>query len=180
MCFLPCSVTIEQHNQHVALWVNLLEMFKTNLNFHKKMITDGKSLCFTSDVEAKCPVFGKTSPKPERLGSQKLRIKMLLIDFFNSKLVIWKEFLNRGTTINAVCYHSISWIGLSKEFSEFSQKCGSHKIFSCSVTVLQPTTQQLCGSFFFFFFFEKSGHCVELSSILSRFIISKLFLVFKS
>jgi hypothetical protein len=66
--------------------------------------------CFACDPGTKrqsSEWVGETSPRPKKLRLQRSRIKAMLIIFFDSQGVLYKEFVPKGKTVNAECYKGV-------------------------------------------------------------------------
>ncbi len=74
---------------------------KTDPNFVDSIITGNESLCFVYDPltkERSAACVDPKSPCAKKLCFQKLKIKIMLILFFNSSEVVHKEFVLLGQT----------------------------------------------------------------------------------
>jgi len=79
-------------------------------NFFNRIIMGEETWCFAYDPETKLQSsewVGETSPWLKKLKFQRSHIKTMLIIFFNSKVIVHKEFVPRGKTVNAVLYKGV-------------------------------------------------------------------------
>ena len=79
-------------------------------NFFNKIITGDETWCFAYDPEAKrqsSDWVGETSPRLKKPKFRRLRIKIVLIIFFDSKGIAHKEFVPEGKTVNAEFYKGV-------------------------------------------------------------------------
>ncbi len=105
--FVPHTLTREQRNQRVAHAKDLVETFATEPDFVKMIITIDETWCFAYDPATKrqsAEWIVKHEPRPKKWKFQQSRIKTMLILFFDSRGVVYKEFVPPGQTITADCY----------------------------------------------------------------------------
>jgi len=79
-------------------------------NFFNKIITEDENWCFAYDPETKrqsSEWVGETSPRPKKLKFQRSRIKTMLVFFFDSQGVVYKELVLQEKTINAEFYKGL-------------------------------------------------------------------------
>ncbi len=87
---VPHALTAEQP-QPVSHAKDLLEMIENNPDFANSIITRDKSRCFTYDPLTKRKIVARVGPKSQcekKSCFQKLKIKTMLIPFFDSKEVV--------------------------------------------------------------------------------------------
>jgi len=90
MRFVPHALTREQKQERVVCCQDLLLMGQDE-RFWENIITGDETWCFAYDLANKrqsAVWVGQNSPKPKKLRFQKLRVKMMLIVFFNAEGVI--------------------------------------------------------------------------------------------
>jgi hypothetical protein len=78
--------------------------------FFNKIITGNVTWCFAYDPKTKrqsSEWVRETSPPPKKPKFQRSRIKTMLIIFFDSQGVVYKEFVPDGKTLNAEFYEGV-------------------------------------------------------------------------
>jgi hypothetical protein len=85
-------------------------MADADKNFFNEIIMGDETWCFACDPETKrqsSEWVGETSPWPKKLKFQRSHIKTMLIIFFNSQGVVYKEFVPEGKTVNEEFYKGV-------------------------------------------------------------------------
>ncbi|XP_011706123.1 PREDICTED: putative uncharacterized protein FLJ37770, partial [Wasmannia auropunctata] len=94
--FIPHALTQEQMDDRIEYCQDLLSMIDRDENFLDKIITGDETWCFAYDPETKrqsSEWVGESSPRPKKLRFQKSRVKTMLIVFFDSSGIVYKEFV---------------------------------------------------------------------------------------
>jgi histone-lysine N-methyltransferase SETMAR len=108
---VPHSLTLEQREDRVTSFQDIIEIADAAKNVFNKIITGDETWCFAYDPETKqrsSEWVGETSPRPKKLKFQKSRIKiMLIIFFFDFQGVVQKEFVPEEKTLNAGFYKGV-------------------------------------------------------------------------
>ena len=103
-------MTPEQKDQRIAACLDLIATADSDPDFFKKTVTGDETWCFACDPTTKhqsTAWVGETSPRPKKLPFQKSRVKTMLVIFCDWQVVIHKEFVQEGETINAVYYKGV-------------------------------------------------------------------------
>jgi len=97
--------------------VNRLEIFQDLLgrleiepNFWDKVITGEESWVFDYDPETKRQSeewHTKSSPRPKKARMRRSRVKTMIIVFFDSRVIVHKEFVPPGQTVNHAFYKDV-------------------------------------------------------------------------
>ena len=85
-------------------------MANADKNLFNKIIMVDETWCFAYDPETKQQVsewVGETSPWLKKLKLERSNIKTMLIIFFNSQGIVYKEFVPRGKPVNAEFYKGV-------------------------------------------------------------------------
>ena len=104
---VPHPLTPGQNDRRIATCRDLFATADGDLDFSKNIVTGDETWCFAYDPTTKrqsAAWVGETSPRPKKSRFQKVRVKTMLVIFFDWQGVIHKEFVPEGETINAVCY----------------------------------------------------------------------------
>jgi hypothetical protein len=86
-------------------------MADADKNFLNKIFTGDETWCFAYDPETKrqsSEYVGQTSPRPKKLKFQRSRIKIVIINFFDSQGVVHKDFVPERKTVNAEYYKGVT------------------------------------------------------------------------
>ncbi len=104
---MPHALTTEQKEQCLNHVYNLIETIKSDPNFMDSIITGDKGWCFAYDAETKRQISiwcSANMPHSKKFLFQKSRVKTILTLFFDSKGVIYYEYVPEGQTVNATFY----------------------------------------------------------------------------
>ena len=102
---VPKNLTNKQKENQRNVCLDLLECIKNDENFFKHVITGNESWIFEYDPKTKRQSLEwhtSNSPHPKKARISKLKIKSMLICFFNSQSVV-----QQGQTVNKQCYHEV-------------------------------------------------------------------------
>ena len=108
--FIPHSLTHEQKEDRVTFCKDIIAMADADKHFLNKIISGNETWCFACDPEIKrqsSEWIGETSPRPKKLKFQRSPIKTMLIIFFDSQVVLHKEFVPEGKTVNSEFYKGV-------------------------------------------------------------------------
>jgi len=102
------AVKEEQKHNRVTVSQELLDRSNTDENFLKNLITGDEKWVYGYDVETKVQLLqwvGKSSPRPKKARQCRSNVKMMLIVFFfDWKVIVHHEFVPRGETVNKEFY----------------------------------------------------------------------------
>jgi hypothetical protein len=128
----PWLLSKGKNESHLAKTLSRRPM---QTKFFNNIIMGDENWYFASDPETKwqnTEWVGETSPRPTKMKFQRSRIKIMLIIFFDSLVVMHKEFVPEGKTVNAKFYKknngapstgSSSCVLLSRFFSCYMKMC---------------------------------------------------------
>ncbi len=105
--FVSHALTAKQKEQRLNHTYDLIETIKSNLKFLDYIITGDVSYYFVYDPETKgqsSKWCGPNTPSSKKFQFQILRVKTMLILFFNSKGIIHDEYVPEGQTETATFY----------------------------------------------------------------------------
>jgi len=108
--FMPCLLTDAQKENRVAVSQELLDRSNAVKNFLKNVITGDEIWVYGYDVETKVQLsqwVGKLSPRPQKACQSCSNVKVMLIVFFDWKVIVHYEFVPRGETVNKEFYLNI-------------------------------------------------------------------------
>ena len=83
---------------------------KKDRKFLYSIVTGDEAWCFEYDPETKrqsAEWKAPDEPKPKKSRMEKSKIKTLVITFYDSKGIIYKEFVPPGKTVNAMYYFAV-------------------------------------------------------------------------
>jgi hypothetical protein len=101
--FVPRLLTQDQRESHVAICQELSNCASEDENFLKRIITGDETWVYGYDVQTKMQSsqwVGKTSPRPKKAQQVKSIVKVMLTGFFDTKGVVYHEFLRQEQTVN--------------------------------------------------------------------------------
>ncbi|KPU81757.1 uncharacterized protein Dana_GF26822, partial [Drosophila ananassae] len=96
--------SIEPVTQHLK---DIIKEAKKDPNFLYKIVTGDETWCFQYDPETKrqsAEWMAPDEPKPKKSRLEKSKVKKMLICFYDSKGIVYKEFVPLGQNVNAVFY----------------------------------------------------------------------------
>lgn len=104
----------------------MLKIFKQHLGDNLFLFEVGKvNFCRSHQQSVRgYPWVGENSLRPRRLRFEKPLVKTLLIFFFDSSVVVHKEFVPKGVTSNSQYYNAVLW-----KNSKTDWKCSACPIF---------------------------------------------------
>ncbi len=108
--FVPHALMSEQQEDRGTSCCNFLQMHESDSEFLNKIITGNESGCFAYDPESKrqsATWVGPCLPEAKKLRFKELCIKTMLVTFFNSRGLIYREFVPTGKTVNAKFYKDV-------------------------------------------------------------------------
>ncbi|UYV75591.1 hypothetical protein LAZ67_13000681 [Cordylochernes scorpioides] len=85
----------------------LLDLIQNEPDFLNSVVTGDESWMFEYDPESKrqsCAWHTKSSPRPKKARMSKLRIKTMIIVFFDIRGIVHCEFVPQGQTVNSAFY----------------------------------------------------------------------------
>jgi len=104
--FVPHTLTTEQKQERVVYCQDLLLLGQDEC-FWENIITGDKTWCFAYDPATErqsAEWVGQNYLKPKKLRFQKLRVKTMLIVFFDTEGVVHRQFVPEGHKVNAEFY----------------------------------------------------------------------------
>lgn len=104
---VPKLLTDDHKNSRVMIAVELLERVQNKPDFLDNVITGDETWAFEYDPEMKrqsSEWHTSESPRPKKARMSKSKVKTMLIVFFDAKVVVHKEFVPQGQTVNATYY----------------------------------------------------------------------------
>jgi histone-lysine N-methyltransferase SETMAR len=105
--FVPHVLTADQKQSRVDACRELKEHLEIDPHLFSKVITGGKSWCYTYDPETKqqsCKWKSSNSPCPKKARRVKSNVKTMLISFFDANGIVHSEFVPNGETVNQAFY----------------------------------------------------------------------------
>lgn len=100
--FVPHKLTDEQDLARVEHSKDLIETAKINPKFLDSIVTGDETWCFKEDPETHRQ--SATAPKAKKLRVEKSRMKTMLICFYDSKGIVYQEFVPDGQTVTGEYY----------------------------------------------------------------------------
>jgi len=100
--FVLHCLTPEQREYRVTSCQYIIALADADTNFFKKITTGDENWCCACDPETKrqsSEWVGETSPRQTELKFQRSRIKTMLVNFFDSRGAVHKEFVPEGKNI---------------------------------------------------------------------------------
>jgi len=100
---VPKNLMMEQKANQRDVCLDLLDRFEREPEFFSSVITGDESLILEYDRETKRQSrewYTGNSPRPKKARMSKSKIKSMLICFFDSQVIIHKEFVPPGQTVN--------------------------------------------------------------------------------
>lgn len=104
---VPKLLTDDHKNSRVMIAVELLERVQNKPDFLDNVITGDETWAFEYDPEMKrqsSEWHTSESPRPKKARMSKSKVKTMFIVFFDAKVVVHKEFVPQGQTVNATYY----------------------------------------------------------------------------
>lgn len=105
--FVPHSLSDEQKETRIHAAQDFIGTCDEDSTFLETFVTGDESVCYLYAPESERQTMKRCAQVPpppaqkKRIRPQKSRIKVLLIDFFNSKGMINQELVPQGQTVNA-------------------------------------------------------------------------------
>jgi hypothetical protein len=99
-----------QREDRVTPCQDIIAMADEDKNYFNNITTRDETWCFAYDPETEqqsSEWVGETSPWPKKMKFQMSCIKNMLTIFFNSQVVVHKEFVPDGKTVNAEFYKGV-------------------------------------------------------------------------
>jgi len=148
--FVPHSLTTEQREDRATSCQDSIAMVDANKYiFFTKIITGDEAWCFAYDPEIKRQIsewVGETSLRPKKLKFQRSCIKKIFIFFFDCQVVVYKEFVPEGNTVNAEFYKGVM-DRLLKRIERVRPAAFCSRDFSCLTIMARPKKLQVFANF---------------------------------
>jgi histone-lysine N-methyltransferase SETMAR len=100
-------LTADQKRQHVNVCEELRQIASENATFLSSVFTGDQSWIYGYDPKTKQHSSQWKSPNSPR--QVKIRVKSLLIIFFDIKRIVHREFFLAGQTVNSAFYCDVLW-----------------------------------------------------------------------
>lgn len=109
MCthFVPYKFTDDQKLHQIQHCKDIVKEAKKEENFSCNIVTGGETWCFQYDPEAKPSKFrmhAKKSTGNQKIRVEKLQVMIMLICFYDAKLIVHHEFVSLDTKFHAPFY----------------------------------------------------------------------------
>jgi len=107
---VPKNLTTEQKANRRGVCLDLLDRLEREPEFFSRVITGDESWILEYDPETKRRSrqwHTANSRRPKKAGMNKSKIKSMLICFFDSQVIVHKEFVPPGQTVNQTFYREV-------------------------------------------------------------------------
>ena len=107
---LVLRLLTDEQERRVEVCQDILTRLETDPNLLGRTITGDESWIFEYDLFTKRQSLewkSPTSPRPKKVRMSKSKVKVMLIDFFDVRGIVHKEFLPQDQTINQHIYKDI-------------------------------------------------------------------------
>ena len=107
---VPKMLSEDQKERRIQVCQDILERLETDPHLLENVITGDESWIFEYDPETKRQNLqwkSPGSPRPTKARQTKSRMKLLLIAFFDVRVIVHIEFLPYGHTVNQHVYKEV-------------------------------------------------------------------------
>jgi len=108
--FVPHALSDDQRQERVQYTKDIIKTTCRNKNFLNSIVAEDETWCFHYDPTTKCQSDewkSPASPKGKKVRLQKLKVKTMLVCFYDSKGIIHHEFVPEGQIVTGSFYLSV-------------------------------------------------------------------------
>ena len=149
--FVQHSLSDDQRHERVQYAKDIIKTARRNKNFLNSIVAQNETWCFCYDSTTKrqsAEWKSPASPKGKKFRLQKSKVKTMLVRFYNSKGIIYHEFVPEGQSVTGSFYLSVLerlWKRIRRVRPEYSAP-GSWFLLhdnapdSCCIRTFSPKT----------------------------------------